>query len=134
MKILFPWRIVRKRYVIKRRKSSKKKNADYTPEKIERVRELVHNRLSYFAPLYDVVYKKVAIRDQKTRWGSCSARGNLNFNYRIVDLTLEQADYIIVHELCHLREMNHSDRFWGLVERQIPDWKRLRNEIKAIRF
>ncbi|MDR3628564.1 MAG: M48 family metallopeptidase, partial [Ignavibacteriaceae bacterium] len=73
---------------------------------------------------------KVTIRNQKTRWGSCSARGNLSFNFNLVRYRKEIIDYVIVHELCHLKEMNHSNKFWNLVEKICPDYKALRRELK----
>jgi hypothetical protein len=78
------------------------------------------NRIYNFAP------KKITIRNQKTRWGSCSSNGALAFNYRIALLPYELAEYLVVHELCHLREMNHSRQFWSHVEAIVPDWKRRR--------
>lgn len=73
---------------------------------------------------------RVTIRGQKTRWGSCSARGNLSFNYNLLMFRKEVIDYVIIHELCHRREMNHSPKFWELVERNCPDYKVLRKELK----
>jgi predicted metal-dependent hydrolase len=90
---------------------------------------LVWGRLEHFNSFYNFTYNRVAIRDQKSRWGSCSAKRNLNFSYRIVFLPPELADYLIVHELCHLGEMNHSVRFWKLVEKTIPNYKLLRKEL-----
>src|SRR3989339_1317391 len=86
----------------------------------EYARAFVHNRLQVLNQHYRFDYKRVSIRNQKTRWGSCSKRGNLNFNYRIVSLPIHLADYVIVHELCHLEEFNHSQNFWNLVARAIP--------------
>ena len=79
---------------------------------------------------YKFEYGRVNIRDQKSRWGSCSRQGNLNFNYRLLFLNSAVRDYVIVHELCHLKEFNHSSRFWELVSRQTPDYKILRNQLK----
>lgn len=101
---------------------------DYLENKAAAER-LVWGRLEHFNAFYDFSYNRVAIRDQKSRWGSCSAKKNLNFTYRIVFLPPELADYLIVHELCHLREMNHSARFWKLVEKIIPNYKILRKEL-----
>jgi predicted metal-dependent hydrolase len=92
--------------------------------------ELVHRRLEYFNDYYRLTYYNVAIRNQKTRWGSCSRQGNLNFNVKIAILPAKLADYIIVHELCHLKEMNHSERFWKLVAQTFPDHKELRKELR----
>jgi len=80
-------------------------------------------RLSRFAPLLGVTFGKVTIRAQKTRWGSCSSKGNLNFNYLLMLSPPEVLDYVVVHELCHRKEMNHSPRFWAEVERVMPDYR-----------
>lgn len=97
-------------------------------------RELALARLEYFNREYGFVYKRITVRDQKTRWGSCSQKGNLNFNYKIALLPPELADYLIVHELCHLREMNHSPRFWALVAKTLPNFRERRRELRAIRL
>ena len=73
---------------------------------------------------------KVTIRGQKTRWGSCSSRGNLSFNYNLLRFRKAVIDYVIVHELCHRKEMNHSEKFWNLVEIYCPDFRKLRKELK----
>ena len=98
----------------------------------EKAREFVLNRLEYFNQFYNFKYHRVAIRNQKTRWGSCSKKGNLNFNYKIIFLEQNQADYIIVHELCHLKELNHSKRFWDLVSRAVMDYKNVRKSLKKL--
>jgi len=92
--------------------------------------ELVHRRLEYFNDYYKFTYHNVSIRNQKTRWGSCSRKGNLNFNVKIAMLPPHLADYIIVHELCHLKEMNHGSRFWKLVALTFPEHKELRKELR----
>jgi predicted metal-dependent hydrolase len=106
----------------------KRTRTDYLNNKHQAER-LVWGRLEHFNSFYNFSYNRVAIRDQKSRWGSCSAKKNLNFTYRIVFLPQELADYLIVHELCHLGEMNHSARFWKLVEKSIPNYKILRKEL-----
>ena len=98
----------------------------------ERARALVYNRLEKFNKFYDFNYKGVAIRNQKTRWGSCSSKGNLNFNYKIVLLPPRHADYIIVHELCHIKEFNHSKRFWNLVAKTIPEYEKIIADLRAL--
>jgi predicted metal-dependent hydrolase len=67
--------------------------------------------------------KPVAVRDQETRWGSCSARGNLSFSWRLILAPAEVLEYVVVHELCHLREPNHSKRYWQLLESSSPGWQ-----------
>ena len=74
---------------------------------------------------------KIIIRGQKTRWGSCSARRNLSFNYKLMKYREEVIDYVIIHEMCHLKEMNHSKNFWALVENLCPDFKSLKKELKV---
>jgi predicted metal-dependent hydrolase len=76
-------------------------------------------------------YNKVTIRSQKTRWGSCSANGALSFNYRLLRFSEKVIDYVIIHELCHLRELNHSKRFWKLVEGYCHNYKSLKRELKS---
>ena len=80
-------------------------------------------RVRRFAPQVGVTYGRITIRNQKTRWGSCSSKGNLNFNCLLMLAPSEVRDYVVVHELCHRLEMNHSPRFWAEVERILPDYK-----------
>lgn len=103
--------------------------ADYQRYKT-RAYNFVVDRLEYFNRFYGFKYNRVSVRRQKTRWGSCSRTGNLSFNYRLIFLDPEAADYIIVHELCHLGEFNHSPAFWELVARQAPDYRNLRKKVK----
>ena len=93
-------------------------------------REFINGRIDYFNGIYNLKYNKVSVKNQKTRWGSCSKKGNLNFNYKILLLPKHSADYIIVHELCHLKEFNHSQRFWNLVAETIPDYMTIKKELK----
>ena len=90
-------------------------------------RELVTMVLDDEARALGVTYGRVQIRDQRTRWGSCSSRGTLSFNWRLALAPLEVLDYVVVHELCHLRVPNHSPRFWQLVASRRPDWRRHRD-------
>ncbi len=107
------------------------RNKHFTEHK-ERARELVHQRLAHFNQFYKVAWRKVSIRNQRRRWGSCSQRGNLSFNYKTLFLSSHLADYIIVHELCHLGELNHSRKFWDLVSKVMPNHHNLRKELRQV--
>lgn len=104
---------------------------EYRASKDE-ARKRIEARLAYFQGVYDVHWNRVSIRNQSTRWGSCSRNGNLSFNYRLLFLPPHLCDYVIVHELCHLREMNHSSKFWALVALTFPDYKKLRQEMRLL--
>ncbi|MBU1074486.1 M48 family metallopeptidase [Patescibacteria group bacterium] len=104
---------------------------DYRKYK-EVARKLATERVEYFNETYKCKYNRISIRNQKTMWGSCSSKGNLNFNYKIVHLPLRTADYIIVHELCHLKEMNHSKKFWDLVSIFFPNYKEIRKDLRKL--
>jgi len=80
-------------------------------------------RVRYFADIIGVSYGRITIRNQTSRWGSCSSKGNLNFNCLLMLLPAEITDYVIVHELCHRRQMNHSRDFWNEVGRVLPDYR-----------
>ena len=96
----------------------------------EKTRQLVTERVKHYAPMIGVKYNQIAIRTQRTRWGSCSSKGNLNFNCLLGLTPPEVLDYVVVHELCHLIEMNHSKQFWDAVARSIPDYKVHRKWLK----
>jgi hypothetical protein len=98
----------------------------------EKTRLFAHSRVEEFNKYYNFDYNRISIRNQKSRWGSCSMRKNLNYNFRILLLPKDLADYIIVHELCHLKEMNHSKRFWNLVGETMPDYKAMRKRLRNI--
>lgn len=83
----------------------------------------IPKRVSYYAKQIGVTYGRITIRNQKTRWGSCSSKGNLNFNCLLMLTSPEVIDYVVVHELCHRKEMNHSVAFWAEVEKVLPDYK-----------
>lgn len=106
----------------------------YSGEDIEnykkKLRPVLEHRVAYYAQVMDVGYNRITIRAQKTRWGSCSARGNLNFNWKLVLMPVEILDYVVVHELAHRIEMNHSDRFWAQVENILPDYRERRRRLK----
>lgn len=98
----------------------------------DRAAEYIPDRVAYFSGQIGVNYRKITIRSQKTRWGSCSSKGNLNFNCLLMLAPPEVIDYVVVHELCHRKEMNHSKAFWNEVERILPEYKKqvqwLKNE------
>ncbi|MBR3973531.1 MAG: M48 family metallopeptidase [Oscillospiraceae bacterium] len=96
----------------------------------KQVKEIIPARAAYYAPLVGVSYGRITIRSQHTRWGSCSSKGNLNFNCLLALAPPEVLDYVVVHELCHRKEMNHSARFWAEVERILPDYRRSLNWLK----
>jgi len=98
------------------------------------VEKLVRERLAYFNNFYNFSYNKVSVRNQKTRWGSCSRRGALSFNVRLGDLSPELRDYITVHELCHLKEFNHSAAFWKLVASHVPDYLIRHKKLKQLKL
>lgn len=100
--------------------------------KREHARALVKRKILHFNLAYQFKINRVAIKNAKTRWGSCSSKGNLNFNYKIIYLPEELVDYIIVHELCHLKEFNHSKAFWALVAQVIPNFKALNKKLKSL--
>lgn len=96
----------------------------------EEARAFVHERLQYWNQFYGHTYERVSIKDTKRIWGSCSRKGNLNFSYALLFLPRELADYIIVHELCHLKEHNHGPQFWALVAQTLPAYKKQRLELR----
>jgi len=91
---------------------------------IKIARDVFAQKTAYYANIMHVTYGRIAIREQKTRWGSCSAQGNLNFNWRLIFAPAGVLDYVVVHELAHRREMNHSARFWAVVEETMPDYRK----------
>lgn len=85
--------------------------------------DYIPGRVKYYSDIMEVTYGKITIRNQKTRWGSCSGKGNLNFNCLLMLMPPEVIDYVVVHELCHRKEMNHSKAFWKEVEKILPNYK-----------
>ena len=93
-------------------------------------RDRIIERIVYYQDRIGRVPGRVCIKDQKRRWGSCSARGNLNFNWRLVMAPDKVLDYVVVHELCHLLELNHSKEFWSLLASILPDYKERKDWLK----
>ena len=90
----------------------------------------IPERVKYYAPIVGVNYTRITIRNQKSRWGSCSSKGGLNFNCLLMLTPPEVIDYVVVHELCHRKEMNHSKAFWAEVEKVLPDYKSAKRWLK----
>ena len=116
---------------LQRAAQSRKAAEALEPLTIEEIRTLadqalkvIPERVRYYAPLIGVTYGRITIRNQRTKWGSCSAQGNLNFNCLLMLTPQEVLDSVVVHELCHRKEMNHSDRFYAEVLRVFPDYKK----------
>lgn len=103
----------------------------YSPNKRKVAKDLILERIKHFNKFYNFKINRIVVKNQKTRWGSCSKKGNLNFNYKIIYLRPELADYLIVHELCHLGQFNHSKKFWALVEKTVPNYGKMNKELKS---
>ena len=110
------------------------KRTVYTQDQVKEFRQharwMLAQKTWQWAQKMQVTYGKLTIRQQATRWGSCSGRGNLNFNWKLVLVPEDLVDYVVVHELAHRKEMNHSPRFWKLVEEQLPDYRERRKRLR----
>lgn len=113
--------------LIKKRKEESFKGPKLSKEEVEQLAKealsYIPKRVEYFAHRMQVDYRSITIRNQKTRWGSCSAKGGLNFNCLLMKMPPEIIDYVIVHELCHRKQMNHSKAFWNEVAYVLPNYK-----------
>ncbi|MFM2383445.1 MAG: hypothetical protein RIQ72_17 [Candidatus Parcubacteria bacterium] len=118
-------------------KKSQTRQKEYLAQK-EKTRLLVQDRVKYFIEKYQKLgidlkpSGRIAIRDSKTRWGSCSSKGNLNFHWKLGVIPTHLSDYVIVHELCHLKEFNHGAGFWGLVELACPQYRECKAELRLV--
>jgi predicted metal-dependent hydrolase len=92
----------------------------------DKARAVLEERLALYSPLIGVTYNNMRVKGQKTRWGSCSSKGNLNFNWRLIMAPEWIIDYVIVHELCHLKHLNHSRQYWEMVFQYMPEYKKAR--------
>lgn len=93
-------------------------------------RTTFEKRVAYYHQFTGGEYHTITIRDQKSRWGSCSSRGTLSFNYRLIFAPPKVLDYVVVHELCHLTHMDHSKNFWNMVEQIMPEYKTYKTWLK----
>jgi predicted metal-dependent hydrolase len=114
------------------RKTKAEQRAQYLALK-EKALKIATEKVHHWNSFYNFKFKNISIKNQKTRWGSCSKNGNLNFNYKIALLPEKLADYLVVHEIAHLGEFNHSKRFWDLVAKTIPDYQIIRKELKGVK-
>jgi predicted metal-dependent hydrolase len=96
----------------------------------EEARAFIAERVEYWNREYGFTYNRIAIKNTKRLWGSCSRKGNLNFSYALLFLPRELSDYVVVHELCHLKEHNHGPRFWALIAQALPDHQTRRAELR----
>jgi predicted metal-dependent hydrolase len=118
-------------WIKKRKKRGTSVTKHYLVHK-EPARQMVHARIAYWNQFYGLEFKRVAIRNQRRCWGSCTSLKNLNFSYKLLFLPEHLQDYIVVHELCHLQELNHGENFWALVAQQVPNYKAHIVELRAI--
>jgi len=120
-------------WVLRRRRVRTKRlpTKSYLEHK-ELARREVTSRVEHYAKLHGFAYGRIAIRDTRRSWGSCSSLGNLNFSYKLIFLPPHLRDYVVIHELCHLRELNHSDRFWSEVAVIMPQYKECYRELKIL--
>lgn len=123
------WRRFR---IVRRRISLKGRREAYLKYK-EEARVLVTKRVAHYSSIYGVTPRRIFIKNSKTRWGSCSKNGNLNFHYKIALLPAYLAEYLVAHEVAHLKEFNHSVAFWALIAQEIPEYKKVRKELRMLR-
>ncbi len=98
----------------------------------EAARALIHGRITVLNSFYNFKVGSVRIKNGKSRWASCSKKGNLNFNYKLLFLPLPIVDYVVMHELCHLAHFNHSPKFWALVAEAVPDYLTRRRALRLL--
>ena len=111
-----------------------KKSNELTQREMHDIHNVFENKVAYFSEIMGVSVGRITIRNQKTRWGSCSSKGNLNFNYQLYYMPEELLDYVIIHELAHRKHMNHSKEFWAEVEKYCPDYKERKKRLNQYRL
>ncbi len=121
-------------HIMENRIKNQQITTNFTEEEIKvlttKAKKIIPDQVEYYACIIGVKYNRITIKHQATRWGSCSAKGNLNFNCLLVLCPPEVCDYVIIHELCHLKELNHSPRFWAEVEKYCPNYKTHKQWLK----
>lgn len=121
-------------YIMSERQKATAELKPFTQEEIkaltEKAKIIIPERVRYYAPKIGVTYNRITVRCQRTRWGSCSSAGNLNFNCLLVLFPDEVLDSVVVHELCHRKHMNHSAQFYSEIERVFPEYKRYHRWLK----
>ena len=120
--------------IIEEREKANSNAEAFTQEEIkalaEKTKTIIPERVKYYAPMIGVTYNRITIRCQRTRWGSCSSKGNLNFNCLLALFPLEIIDSVVVHELCHRKHMNHSPQFYAEIEKVFPEYRRCNKWLK----
>ncbi len=121
--------------IVKNRVDNEKTTPKFKEDEIKlltkQAKVVIPERAEYFAEIMGVKYNRISIRHQVSRWGSCSGKGNLNFNCLLMLCPKEVQDYVVIHELCHLKELNHSQRFWNEVAKYCPDYKSCKQWLKT---
>lgn len=105
-------------------------DTDHFEKYKDKALQFIQNRIAHFRKHYSASYTAINIKNQKTRWGSCSKKGTLNFNYKLLFVPQELADYVIVHEMCHLYQFDHSYKFWNLVAQSLPQYRELKKVLQ----
>lgn len=132
------WIEEKRKYVIDKADSkistNAKKSNELTHGEIQNIHNAFENKVEYFSKIMGVSVGRITIRNQKTRWGSCSSKGNLNFNYQLYYMPEELMDYVVIHELAHRKHMNHSKKFWAEVAKYCPDYKERKNRLNQYKL
>ena len=118
------------RYEEKQRRKEKRFTDDDIRKMKDEAKKVIPCRVKHYADIMGATFGKITIKNQKTRWGSCSSKRNLNFNCLLMLTPDKVRDYVVIHELCHLKQMNHSKMFWAEVEKVMPDYKVYRQWLK----